>query len=525
MRELRSGESYGIQNSLSIHFGLGQVVLLDSLKVLWPSGGRSTYFNIDANQKLLLEEGRCITPRINLQYPSEIRLCDGDSIVLSASNGIDYHWNNGDTSASIVVKESGIYCVRFRDDLMGCMYHSNAVQINYNPDEQANLVLSPDDSVICEGDTFLLTIDQPYPVSWSNNKINDTLVITKSGRYSGRYEGVCQSYNTDSIDLVFYTIPDPPTIENDTLLGASFDTLIVEGGINTSWFKNVYSVNPIAEGDTLFTGYLKADTSFYVQNNSVYPRKVRHVGQESVMASGGKLHVDHLSFKMIFNAFSDFTLHSFDVYTDRPGLRNFIVENPSGVVINRKNIFLDTGLNRVVLNLLIPETVGDYKIYTDENVNLLELGMISPGLFRSDENTFYPYEIPGVMRIKNSSKGPDAYYYFYNWIISPMSLFCASERKRVDVIVDTTTNLSNLSTSRLIISPNPVIERLKILGRGEERNAQMSILGIDGRVIYRTSKSSFKYPLILDASMWNSGVYHILILTPSALLHETFIKM
>lgn len=38
VREVRSGEAYGIQNSFAVHFGLGAATAIDSAVVIWPSG-------------------------------------------------------------------------------------------------------------------------------------------------------------------------------------------------------------------------------------------------------------------------------------------------------------------------------------------------------------------------------------------------------------------------------------------------------------------------------------------------------
>ena len=38
IREVRSGEGYGIHNSFTQHFGLGQATAIDSIVVRWPSG-------------------------------------------------------------------------------------------------------------------------------------------------------------------------------------------------------------------------------------------------------------------------------------------------------------------------------------------------------------------------------------------------------------------------------------------------------------------------------------------------------
>jgi len=49
MREVRSGESYGIQNTLNCHFGLGSSTSVDSLVIEWPAGGRDVITNPSIN--------------------------------------------------------------------------------------------------------------------------------------------------------------------------------------------------------------------------------------------------------------------------------------------------------------------------------------------------------------------------------------------------------------------------------------------------------------------------------------------
>ncbi len=68
LREVRSGESYGIMNSLNAHFGLGPDTIVDSLIVYWPSGTTDVFQNLRVDQFLTLHEGigpcDCFTPSV-----------------------------------------------------------------------------------------------------------------------------------------------------------------------------------------------------------------------------------------------------------------------------------------------------------------------------------------------------------------------------------------------------------------------------------------------------------------------------
>jgi hypothetical protein len=57
IREVRSGESYGIMNSLTQHFGLDTETMIDSLVIRWPVGLEERLYNVPANRTLMITEG------------------------------------------------------------------------------------------------------------------------------------------------------------------------------------------------------------------------------------------------------------------------------------------------------------------------------------------------------------------------------------------------------------------------------------------------------------------------------------
>ncbi|MCB0547096.1 MAG: CRTAC1 family protein, partial [Phaeodactylibacter sp.] len=59
VREVRAGESYGIMNSMTQHFGLGTHEMVDSLVIRWPSGNIDTLQNLAANQFITVIENSC----------------------------------------------------------------------------------------------------------------------------------------------------------------------------------------------------------------------------------------------------------------------------------------------------------------------------------------------------------------------------------------------------------------------------------------------------------------------------------
>ena len=97
MREVRSGEGYGITNSFSQSFGMGNTAVADKLVVRWPSGTVDTAFNLATNQFLTLNEGDTEAP--SLSQPNN-QTSAANSVVSLQLNGSDPHNNNLTYSAN-----------------------------------------------------------------------------------------------------------------------------------------------------------------------------------------------------------------------------------------------------------------------------------------------------------------------------------------------------------------------------------------------------------------------------------------
>ena len=67
IREITGGGSYLSQSDLRAHFGLGKATRAETVEVIWPSGQRQSFKDVDANKFYLVEEG---TNQLQLQHIS-----------------------------------------------------------------------------------------------------------------------------------------------------------------------------------------------------------------------------------------------------------------------------------------------------------------------------------------------------------------------------------------------------------------------------------------------------------------------
>jgi hypothetical protein len=213
VRDVRSGESYGIMNSMIQYFGLGTASEIDSVVVNWPSGIKQTETGVNVNSTLKLIEGGCIADAPILDVIGSTLFCTGESITINAPAGYaSYEWSTGATTPSINVTTQGNFSVTVTD-VSGCFGFSSNITTIVDP------VLTPEiiaegDVIFCDGETVVLSeIATPDAISytWSDNQTGSSITVSQSGLYTVEVEGPCNSFVSQEIEVDVLPIPGDPT--------------------------------------------------------------------------------------------------------------------------------------------------------------------------------------------------------------------------------------------------------------------------------------------------------------------------
>jgi len=293
----------------------------------------------------------------------------------------------------------------------------------------ASIDFSSDIISTCDGNVEFTSPDGLSNISWDfgdgeqSSEANPIHQYSANGTYSVkmRYE-MCSSL--DSITKINYIVVDmlpSPLVNDEERCNVGALTLTATSSSNGTlyWYDN--QNNFLQTGTSYTTPNLSATTQYYVQEADVM--MTDNVGLVDNSA-GGNYYNDETRY-LIFDVYTDLTLKSVKVYSNSYAVRTFVLKDGSGNTIYQTNKNFGAGEQVITLNWNIPAG-NNYQIKIDSS---------DPDLWRNNVGVSYPYTIPEVMSITNSSEGNDFYYFFYNWEVK-YSSSCRSEMAEINAIIN-----------------------------------------------------------------------------------------
>lgn len=500
VREVRSGESYGIMNSMIQYFGLGTVTEIDSVVVNWPSGIKETETNVTPNSTLLLIEGNCLADAPVLDITGNTIFCSGQSANISAPAGYAaYEWSTGATTESINVTTQGYFSVTVTD-ANGCLGLSSNVATIVDP------VYSPEieadgDLIFCEGESVVLSeIATPDALSytWSNNQTGNSITVTESGNYTVEVEGPCSSFISETVTVEVLTLGIPTAIGDTVAMGEVAE--LEATGTNLIWYDVPTGGTPLGNGNNFITGVINASQSFYVEDRLIIEGIEGNAGMEDHDGSNYSFNPNENN-SIYFDALKSFTLDSVKVYTDTQGDRKILILDSGGNELHSAVIDVPEGENMVYVGMQI--SAGTNLIMTsDAPTNQNTLGFNGPRLRRSTQGANYPYVYPDYVSINSSNFGDNRYYYFYDWQISTQDeIACIGDRVPVEVWLDTdvVATIDFGKTNDVTVFPNPTVGDIAIqLNFDIQGAAQLRLTDLTGKTVLENSAIDQVTELNLD---------------------------
>lgn len=133
-------------------------------------------------------------------------ICQGDSVVLSASTNTSYSWNTGATTQNIPVSTPGSYWVSVTN-AMNCTAISPMTFVNTGSPTAVVTATGP--TSFCQGDSVTLTASGGGTYLWSDNSTGPTLNVSQSGTY---YVIADNGSCTDTSATIAVNVNAPPVV-------------------------------------------------------------------------------------------------------------------------------------------------------------------------------------------------------------------------------------------------------------------------------------------------------------------------
>ncbi len=235
-------------------------------------------------------------------------------------------------------------------------------------------------------------------------------------------------------------IATAPVATDETICSGSTATVTASGsGAGTlHWYDAPIGGTLIFSGNPFVTPTLSSTTTYYIEEE-LLAGPSQYVGPSTnAIGTGGMFSGDQY---LIFDVTTPIVLQSVMVYAGTAGNRTIELRSSAGALLQSVTVNIPVGQSRVTLN---------FDIAAGTNYRLGTLTGSAPDLYRNNAGVSYPYSLPGMVSITNSSAGTDYYYHFYDWEVHEPA--CNTVRNPVTVTVNnqadaTITPVSNICAS------------------------------------------------------------------------------
>ena len=266
IREVRAGESYGITNTATCHFGLGTVDVVDQAVIKWPSGLETIIDNPEIDQYHTVNEAPCFVD-VEVTLSEEV-ICAGETATVTAPEGFTtYNWSNGNSGASsIAVTESGNYSVIVYD-AEGCAGTSNIVSVNQYNGEAPTIDVDGELN-LCDGSEVVLTASYAESWTWSNGETTQSIVAVESGDYNVTTDLCGYNESSTNVTVTVYDAPvGPPSLTDFEFNSGDDVTFTAVDGENVQWYDAEVGGNVLGEGDTYTVNSLDENLTVWASSN------------------------------------------------------------------------------------------------------------------------------------------------------------------------------------------------------------------------------------------------------------------
>ncbi|MEY4486283.1 MAG: hypothetical protein RL440_814 [Bacteroidota bacterium] len=224
-------------------------------------------------------------PVANVALNGPASFCQGGSVVLTASGGTAYNWNNSVSGATNTITTSGTYTATVTN-AAGCSTVSAPITVDVLPAPAASITANGPTS-FCDGGSVILSANGAGAYTWSNGSTASSIAVNNSGSFSYTVTGTNGCTTTTAPTAVAVTpLPVVAAISGaNTVCEGAATTFnnATTGGVWSSSNSAVASVDATGNISGLSGG--NATISYTVTNNGCATTQTKNISVQTAPAT------------------------------------------------------------------------------------------------------------------------------------------------------------------------------------------------------------------------------------------------
>jgi len=504
-RVIQSGVGYGITNSLTARFGLGQADQIDRVSIEWPSGLMESFEGpeITINDHFIATEGECIQSLVTAEATGTRLDCTLSGTILSVDDDFDnIAWEPfGGNTAEIEVDTPGAYQAFVTRD--GCENVSQIILVRGAEVLEAPILNVENDIVLCEGTSVELEVLNSEAFEWSTGDNTDALQISNSGSFFASSSSACDTIPSDLVQVTFVSPGESGEPIEEMFTGAQ--AVELQGpNESTTWYSDPDGLNQIGSGDIFLTEVLDADTTFYFDND-INLAPPGYLGGAPVTSTeeNTDFSFENVNGALLFVTNEPCMFRSVKVNARVEGPRhiqifNFITQE----LVIETTVDVPAGISEVFLNF--PLESASYRMEVNPDSSTATFGSNNPELAIITGELDFPYRVSDLATISRSLFGREFYHYFFDFKMEPLVESCRTGITPYNLLFNQS-SVNDVLDFNLELYPNPVSENLTIVS--EKNINTINVVDNSGRTLM--SKAFNSHNVNLDVSDLEQGTYLI----------------
>jgi len=224
-------------------------------------------------------------PVANVSLNGPATFCQGGSVALTATGGVNYSWSNGAPTATNTVTSTGVYIATVTD-ANGCSATTSPITVNVLPAPTASISANGP-TAFCQGGNVVLSANGAGSYAWSNGSTASSIAVTNTGAFTYTVTDANGCTTTTAPTTVTVTpLPVVASIVGSNTVCQGANTLFTNASTGGTWSSSNAAVASVdATGNISGVAGGNAVISYTITNNGCSTTQTKAISVQTAPAT------------------------------------------------------------------------------------------------------------------------------------------------------------------------------------------------------------------------------------------------